>query len=297
MPIINLGPFGRFSLSRVHDKAEQQRLLEDARYPKTRGTASRSPPSYTAEGQSCVPLGLPPKETRHRAPPQAQKPDGQIQQLQRYILEIVAITFSANFDTLNSALQDSTSEGTTTILCDEERSELLALSGLVSKCHGQLLREPEMPIEVKDEMIISDKISQPGLQLEYNLGDYALELIEWYGSYTRACGNSHTWQYTIPGYWDKNPTMGFNNLKESMRTFSLIIEHTKPSQHVFDILHEAWDVCREKRGLDCEYEFRRSSERIYWPRRSGYDLMGALLSLYVTTTEFAGNARVVRRFQ
>ena len=296
MPIINLGPFGRYSLSKLHDTAEQQSLLEDKKYSKTGGTASKSLPSYTSQGENCVPLGLPPKEIRHCAPPKAQKPNSRVQQLQRYILEILAITFSANFDTLNRALQDPTSEGTTTILCDEERSELLALSGLVRKCHDQLHRVPEIRIEAEDEMTLSDEISQPGLQLEYNLSEYALELIEWYGSYTRACGNSHTWQYTIPGYWEKNPTMGFNNLKESMRTFSLIIEHTAPSQHVFDILHEAWDVCREKRGLECEHEFLRSSNPIYWARRNGYDLMGSILSLHGTMLEVAGNAPVRPRF-
>lgn len=143
---------------------------------KARGTASKSLPFYTSQGQSWVPLGLPPKEMKHCAPPQAQKPDSQIQQLQRYILGIVAITFSANFDTINNALHDSTSKGTTTILCDEERLELLALSGLVRKCHGQLLREPGMSIALEDEMTISDQIFRPGLQLEYNLGEYALRI-------------------------------------------------------------------------------------------------------------------------
>lgn len=82
-----------------------------------------------------------------------------------------------------------------------------------------------------------------------------------------------------------------------MRTFSLIIEHTAPSQHVFDILHGAWDVCRESCGLECEYEFLRSSKPVYWPRRSGYDHMGNVLLLYARTTEVARHAPVVMHFR
>ena len=79
-----------------------------------------------------------------------------------------------------------------------------------------------------------------------------------------------------------------------MRKFSLIIEHMAPSQHV-DILHEAWDSYRERRGLECKYKFLRSSKPVYWPRRSAYDHMGNVLLLYARTTEIVRNASVVMR--
>jgi len=67
----------------------------------------------------------------------------------------------------------------------------------------------------------------------------------------------------IPAWWQKKPRPKCDNFEKCMRTFSLIIKHMAPSPHVFDIVHEVWDVCRKGCGLECEYKFLSSSKTIY----------------------------------
>lgn len=71
-------------------------------------------------------------ELQRHGPTQAQKSLCLTTQLRRYLLEIIALTFDASFDLLNSMLYDDDSIiHTNSILSDAERVDFAHLSRLV----------------------------------------------------------------------------------------------------------------------------------------------------------------------
>jgi hypothetical protein len=94
MLVFNLGPLGRFKLSRTKSTNSQ---------PPKQARSHTPPPAYTAIDERKPLPASQPLSVKHRVPPQAQPPSCNKEQLRRY-LEIIALTFAANFDALNSAI-------------------------------------------------------------------------------------------------------------------------------------------------------------------------------------------------
>jgi hypothetical protein len=73
----------------------------------------------------------------------------------------------------------------------------------------------------------------------------------------------------------------YQNFMQSMRTFSLVIEHIAPHDRVLEVLRAAWNEGRRAAGLVIkreEFERRRSvQEEMYWPFREGFFGMGDVL--------------------
>jgi hypothetical protein len=165
MPVFNLGPLGRFKLSRTKS------TNTTASQPPEQARSHTPPPAYTVNDESKTPPDAQSLFEKHRVPPQAQPPSCKKKQLRRYLLEIIALTFAANFNALNSAIHGlPISSSTTRILCDNERTYLLALSALVHKVHGQLPRREITSVALEDEETLYLHIVQPGEEFDIQLG-------------------------------------------------------------------------------------------------------------------------------
>jgi hypothetical protein len=128
--------------------------------------------------------------------------------LRRYVLDIIVLTFAADFDKLNSALYDTAIlEGTTTILCENERANLLALSSLVRKVHSQLARKDLTSITQDDKQTLCTNIFKPAPALESILGFFAIDIIAWYGSHPYY-SIAPAWTSTLPGTGQPIPVGG-----------------------------------------------------------------------------------------
>ncbi|KAI4675811.1 uncharacterized protein J4E84_009964 [Alternaria hordeiaustralica] len=117
MPVFDLGRLGRFQISYLPPSDIPQGEHQDV--------PSVPPPEYTDIAES---------EIKYTSPSQAQPPECKTEQIRRFLIEIVAITFNADFDSLNAALYNiPVPDNTNTILCDSERADLVAQSDLVRK--------------------------------------------------------------------------------------------------------------------------------------------------------------------
>lgn len=145
MPTIKLGPSGTFRFTRIR---------QDTGYPSestTRNDTSelndktRGPPPPYSECDPCKAPAVDEKaiEQEDRSlhtsvaqnSPDTRPVSSKAEQLRRYILEILAIMVNANFDLLNDALYNIPSPthiATSSLLSDEERTELFILSHLAS---------------------------------------------------------------------------------------------------------------------------------------------------------------------
>ncbi|RYN19160.1 hypothetical protein AA0113_g8787 [Alternaria arborescens] len=264
MPTFSLGRLGRFQVSRL--------LPPNTSSPiKRHDLPSSPPPEYTKIAEN---------ETKFHAPSQAQPPECKIEQLRRFLIEIVAITLGANFDELNAALHDiPIPTGTNTILCDDERANLLSLSSLVRKVHKRFLDNEKTRIVRKDEEKIIATITKPVKNFDpvnFTIPLYSLDLIGWYGEEVRS-PSGIPWASTIPGFWDKTPPWPYSSehkhlFEDSMRAFCIIFESVAPNDRVRDILWEAWDDSRRRYGLG-----DLGIPSICWPLRGGYQDMGESL--------------------
>ncbi|KAH6851413.1 hypothetical protein BKA58DRAFT_281972, partial [Alternaria rosae] len=101
-PMLNLGRLGRFQISYLPPSDMSQKEHQDI--------PSVPPPEYTDTAVS-------ESDSKYHAPWQAQPPECKTEQVCRWLIEIFAITFNANFDELNAALLDiPVPEHTNTIL-------------------------------------------------------------------------------------------------------------------------------------------------------------------------------------
>jgi len=232
MPTFNLGRLGRFQISYVPPSnmcAEQQAL------------PSCPPPEYTDIAES---------ELKYLCPSQAQPPECKTEQVRRFLIEIVAITFNADFDSLNAALYNiPIPENTNTILCDSERADLVAQSSLVRKVHRHFLDNTKTHISQRDERAICSTITLPVAPLRAYYPHFTLDMIGWYGEETRHPSGTR-WTSTLPGHWDTN-SLGYYDQEQvmsCMRSLFHIIKDIAPNDKVHDVLREAWDTCRRRGG-------------------------------------------------
>lgn len=305
MPIVNLGRFGRFRVTRLNDHAHPPSTVTTPAQHKESVGASIPPPSYSFhapdEGGESERAGVfstpdlvdPPTSTsvatvfKHTdpaiivsAPSQAKKPTCAVEQLCRYLIEILALTFHINFDHLNSALHDcDVGVGSGTILTEQERNDLRALSASVRKVHGQIERQEINAIRPEDETRLRQQIISPGEELHIFLGGYSLDLIGWYNT---AAWSQYppAWRDTIPGLWH---SLAFFFLETVSQTLANVIKHISPNEGVKDVLSVGLMRCTNRCGILIEEAPRRS---YYSPYRNGYHgLRRAMWESYMKSTD------------
>jgi hypothetical protein len=88
MPTFSLGRLGRIQISRLPPS-------HTSCPTKHQNPPSTPPPEYA----DIVEI-----DTKNHAPSQARPPQCKIEQVRRFLIEILAMTFGANFDELNAAL-------------------------------------------------------------------------------------------------------------------------------------------------------------------------------------------------
>ncbi|KAL1793845.1 hypothetical protein ACET3X_007266 [Alternaria dauci] len=262
MPTFNLGRLGRFEISRLPPLGTSSRT-------KHYELPSTPPPEYNDISEI---------ETKYHAPSQAQPPECKIEQVRRFLIEIVAITLGANFDELNAALYDiPVPSGTNTILCDFERAHLLARSSLVRKVHTRYLRNEMTKIKREDEEEICVTITRSARTFDpanFTIPWYSLDMIAWYSEEVRSPPGT-PWSSTIPGIWEKKVPYRFDDkqpFEDSMRAFWIILNGTAPNDRVHGILSETWDDARRRCGLG-----DLGPPNMCWPLRGEYKKMGESL--------------------
>ncbi|KAI4642777.1 uncharacterized protein J4E79_011393 [Alternaria viburni] len=269
MPIFDLGRLGRFQISYLPPSDMSQGNHQDI--------PSGPPPEYTDIAES---------EIKYTSPPQAQPPECKTEQVRRFLIEIVAITFNADFDSLNAALYNMpVSDNTNTILCDSERADLVAQSDLVRKVHRHFLDNTKTHISQQDERAICStitlavahlRVAPPLTSYQSTLPHFTLDMIGWYGEETRHPSGTR-WTSTLPGHWDTN-SLGYCDQEQvmlCMRSLFHIIKDIAPNDKVHDVLMEAWDTCRRRGGWPMDTLLGDS--KMCWPMRKGYHHMGDAL--------------------
>jgi len=291
MPNFSLWPFGRQNPSTTQDTSDRH-----AR-PKVKtaqpAPSEDAPPKYTTISANHAKLSISATrpggkarqalhEVEWRGPAEGAKPSCARVQLNRYILEIIALTFHADFDALNNALHGGDgNSGTNTILTGSERTTLTSLSHAVANAKRWM--DAEYPIPATDRDYLLDAIIVPaGLSC---FADFSLDLVHWYGG---TLSYPVPWGQTIPGIFAINditftprysvhPHGTFNSIvdekpKESMGAFLQAIYTCSPNAKVQAVLKDAFDDCR----LRLAYGAVKKSV-LYSPVREGYtELLGVI---------------------
>ncbi|KAH7074605.1 hypothetical protein BKA63DRAFT_513328 [Paraphoma chrysanthemicola] len=198
----------------------------------------------------------------------------------RYLIEIIALTLGADFHMLNSALyNDATLKGTDSILSAEEHSELLALSRLVEKVRGQVIRAQKNAVDSRDMehcrkvvLVLCDILS--GVTRMHR---FILDLLSWY---SQPLAWSVCFNETIPGYWkrwrdvqDEDSFLKLSEMPEaSLGSFRCIIE-VLVRKEVKDVLAETCYQLEET----CGYEEGESPGCFFGALRDGYEDLSLFL--------------------
>jgi hypothetical protein len=99
-------------------------------------------------------------------PTQAISGSSKANRLRNYTVEIVAFTFGAIFDDLNTTLlQQPITAQTTFILTPEERADLLRLSTLVRKLHTRCERNELLTVSNAEKEELYTSIMQPAAKV------------------------------------------------------------------------------------------------------------------------------------
>jgi hypothetical protein len=229
MSVINLGPLGRFEIRRQRSASPEMSSSESTPLiathneapPHIMSPAHEVPPPYSVIARNNLglfairraserqtPKGSERLEREEKAtihelprngPGKARKPACPQRQLRRYMLEIIALTFDADFDVLNNALHDDKSiQNTTSILSAEERKDLLVLSKLVGKAlrlNNAVSRRRPLPISDRNRLQEAIVGPDEGFQGDIFEG-FALDMIGWY---SEPLPYPVPWGKTIPG--------------------------------------------------------------------------------------------------
>ncbi|KAJ4350966.1 hypothetical protein N0V95_004250 [Ascochyta clinopodiicola] len=268
MPVFNLGPLGSFQVTRVTKESSTAAANKIAvqRYG--------APPSYCIEIEPFYLEAL-------RGPTKAQPSPCKKQQLRRYVLEIIAITFNANFDKLNTAIHgQATPSQTSSILSNQERSDLYKLSLLVRKVHKQLSDRQISTVDEEDEEKLRNAVFRPAADITgYSSSScIVLDLIAWYGEHAH---HRTQWSDTIPGCWETDDThigtfggltfepLFIRNMEELKGLISLYSD----SDSVEAVLNVAFENCRRRCCLPAIELIP-----LFWLVRPGYEALAQSLS-------------------
>jgi hypothetical protein len=310
MPVINLGPFGRFEITQkgptsipvlptcgstrvqpTHVSAAFAAQNSDKPPPYSAVAISHNPvmsvrttepplrapraiqaPQISPRPQNCTDS----LENPWRNPGQAKKPTCRVEQLKRYLVELIALNLDADFDDLNAALYDDECiVHTNSILSSEERVVLLGLSRLVETAQQQV--ERKMPMDARDKMHLQRKIIRPSYNMRWPvLEGFALDLIAWYCT-PRSFSTPH--EQTIPAYWaQEDACSGLNATpkyaRESLENFQTVISQLPLTSATATVLEKALDECCVRVQVR-KVDLRKRGT--FWPLRPGFwELRGIL---------------------
>lgn len=143
------------------------------------------PPLYTDEPvndspcNNSLPWNIP--EESWYCPP---TPRSSIIQLQKYLIEIMAFTFGADFEQLNSMLGQNAAIDSreTTILSKEEKEELMRLSTLVEDLRQKMLHNQFNTTLKRNRDIITEAIVKPAKDIRLE-PDYIMYLVSTYATH------------------------------------------------------------------------------------------------------------------
>jgi hypothetical protein len=205
-------------------------------------------------------------------PQKAQKCKCRVEQLRRYLIEIIALNLGASFDALNAALyNDESIVCTNSTLSASERSELFALSSLVCKAQQQI--ECRESLTELDKSHLVETIIRPSRGIKGpNIADFTLDLIGWY---RRARKFPMPWKQTVPGYWASIYISGLlEQARESLESFKTAIRRLSPNDATHAILERALEACLQRDGHG-----QVDEAAIYWPVRPGYSSLSDILEI------------------
>ncbi|KAH4024388.1 hypothetical protein HBH70_082170 [Parastagonospora nodorum] len=262
MPVINLGPFGRFEFTRQTTPAEP---LLPVHKDSSVIDVDDQPPPYTALPTAPSAITNPLESQLHQhhdltnrktadevewtSSTRAEKPACRVRQLRRYLIEIVALTLGADFDQLNVALyNDKDITGTNSILSAIERDELFALSCLVKRVHDTHVNK--LAINEQDRQHILNTITHPADDIDgWGLRSCVMDLIAWYGEpLTRPI----PWAETVPNYFRIHHASSGSYIGElplsSMRGLGSFIPRIAMKEEVGNVLVQAFEACCQREG-------------------------------------------------
>ncbi|KAF2180435.1 hypothetical protein K469DRAFT_714815 [Zopfia rhizophila CBS 207.26] len=209
-----------------------------------------------------------------------------VMQLRRYLIEIMAFTFNADFALLNHALGQHTLPTSASIsitnstLTEDERVELLRLALITKDLYGKQRGHQLLTTRDSDRRAVADAIVIPTLHLELSAG-YILELISTYADHQ--CDETKR-EYTLISLNIPYPLCLFRHLTlfldlfgHHLHSHARIISATASDEHVRIVLGNAMKVFQEeelgiKKVPHCDNN--------KWPNdyRLWYDLWKALIS-------------------
>ena len=182
-------------------------------------------------------------------------PKESVTQLRRYLIEIIAFTFDADFEQLNSALGHNTAiiSRETTILREREKTELLRVSAIVKDLHQKLLYNRFNTTLKRDRDAVLEAIIKPLMGLK-NLrfdSDYALDLISTYADHQ--CHPSKR-KYTLislqtPRFLRFIPSPSTGWLRSNLTSHAKFISAVSPNETVQVALGRALADHQDKLGL------------------------------------------------
>ncbi|PSN65652.1 hypothetical protein BS50DRAFT_646008 [Corynespora cassiicola Philippines] len=120
-------------------------------------------------------------------PPPAAVAHNPLEQLRRYIIEIMGFTFDANFSLLNEALGqtgNTSSSAANSILSPDERARLLNLATLIQEVEAKISDKSAQWLAVRssERKAIADAVIRPALYLGIPAG-YCLEMVSTYADH------------------------------------------------------------------------------------------------------------------
>ncbi|KAH3909156.1 hypothetical protein HBI56_127620 [Parastagonospora nodorum] len=285
MPGFILWPFRRQN-SRTTQDANEAHTRPMVQTPQP-APSEEAPPKYTTIATNLaklsiseLPSGDKARQALHevewRGPAEGAKPLCASVRLDRCIIEIIALTFHADFDALNDALHgDNGGSNTNTILTESERTTLTSLSHAVANAKRWM--DAECPIPAKNKEYLFDALIKPGAD-KWCFADFTLDLFDWYGG---TLSYPVPWGQTIPGIFAINDDTRLHlqksepcettdwavdqKPKQSMEAFLQAIHECSPNKKVQIVLEQAFEEYRSR------FAYGAVKKSVtYWPIRKGY---------------------------
>lgn len=188
--------------------------------------------------------------------------------LRRYLVEIVAFKFGADFNELNVAIGQSSESTTTSILTPEDRTEIFRLACLVKTLHGKTMRNEINTIPGKHKLGLYWKISQPAMEVDYHLPALALDLV---GSYTDHQCEPSKWGNIVVGHWFN--TRWNTSTERTLNTHAYLISAIAPADEVQMILGGALEEFQREKILT-----NIKHTPCLYPEKEGYSELRTILN-------------------
>ncbi|KAF2787872.1 hypothetical protein K505DRAFT_329364 [Melanomma pulvis-pyrius CBS 109.77] len=207
-------------------------------------------------------------------------------QFRRYLLEIMAFTFQADFALLDCALDQhtlSTSASistTNSILTEDERFELLRLARTIKDLYGKTRGYQWLNTLDSDRSAVTDAIAKPAVILSLD-GSYILQLISTYADHqcdeTKRKHTLISLSLPYPLRLFRHLTPFLYSLGHHLDSHARIIAATAPHEEVRIVLGNAMKVFQEEElGIKKVPYFWVNDD--LWPHRFGwYHVYKALL--------------------